>query len=443
VGLILGARIGQALFYFYFAAKTEEERETCVSTLYFASMMIGLLCLAMMPATGFFSTLVFGDPRYAGYLKLVFASFAVSMVGELNLCYLRARGFAGRYVTAMLVTLFLNVTTSLVLLLGLHMGVKGVLIASLASSAVTGVWLAWSGLSGVRIHVDWALFRRLLVYSIPVGLSSLAMFLVHYGDRLFLRPYVTLAQLGVYSLAYKFAMVVPNCHMPFILHWNAQVGGILEKPTGPSVYIRSCTYLTAGMALVGVTIALFIRPLLAVMAGPAFFGAGALVPLLVLAYVIRAVGAHLQSIFIAEGRPGLDARVSIVGAAVCMAAYAVLIPQFKLWGAVIATLLGFLTILIYGTYLAQRLRRFDLEYGRMLRIAGMGCLIVAGFYAVPVTRSWQAIGLGSLAWAGYVAWLFQWGLDENDRHGAIGLLKQSVRKASSNRWSSKPLANPI
>jgi len=228
-------------------------------------------------------------------------------------------------------------------------------------------------------------------------------------------------------------MMVPNCHQPFLLHWNAQVGKILGRPEGESVYRRSCTYLTAGMVLVGVVLSLFIRPVMALIAAPAFYGAARLVPALVAAYVIRAIGAHLQSVFIAEGRPGLDARVSGVGAAVCIAGYAVLIPWLKLWGAVLATLLGFVTILIYGAYVAQRLRRSALEYGRMLRIGATGCVSVAGYYLVPLAHFWQEIGVGLLFLMGFVGWLFQWGLTAEERHDAKELLRNGIRKF--NPWS--------
>jgi hypothetical protein len=36
VGLPLGTRIGQALFYFYSLARSEEERESCLSSPYVA-----------------------------------------------------------------------------------------------------------------------------------------------------------------------------------------------------------------------------------------------------------------------------------------------------------------------------------------------------------------------------------------------------------------------
>src|SRR5258708_5641689 len=57
VALLLGTRIGQALFYFYFAARNDEERETCLSSLYTAAMLVGILCGCVMAGAAPLSTL--------------------------------------------------------------------------------------------------------------------------------------------------------------------------------------------------------------------------------------------------------------------------------------------------------------------------------------------------------------------------------------------------
>jgi O-antigen/teichoic acid export membrane protein len=429
IGLIFGTRVGQALFYFYFAARNEEERETCMSSLYAAAGFIGVLCGCTMFASGPLSRLVFGNSGYIGYFNLVFASFAVSVVGELNLCYLRAMGRAGRYVLATAVTVFLNILIGGTLLLVFHLGVKGVLWAGLISSALTMGWLAGSCLSRIRIQIDLRLVVRMFRYSVPLSVSGLAMLVVHYGDRIFLRSHVTLAELGLYGLAYKVAMLVPYCHLPFFLHWNAQVRAILDRGEGRLVYTRICTYVTAGLAVVGVAIALFTRPVMVVMVGRRFFDAAAFVPVLAGAYVIRAVGAHIQGIFVAEGTPGLEARVSLVGAGVCLGGYALLIPPFKVWGAVLATLFGFVAIFASGLYYAQRLRHFDFEYGRLLRISGAACLIVAICHAIPFHHLWTETASAFGFLAGYLVWIFFGCLHSGERRDFLAAAKHAFRRA--------------
>src|SRR5262249_21178719 len=77
------------------------------------------------------------------------------------------------------------------------------------------------------------------------------------------------------------------------------------------------------------------------------------------------------------------AKVNTIGAVVCLATYACLIPVFKVPGAVAATLLSFLVVLICSFREAQRLRRFQFEYSRMLRIAALAAVNVCGVPLVP------------------------------------------------------------
>src|SRR5690348_5251202 len=66
VGMFIGTRLGQALFYFYFAASTKQEKDKCISTAFFGSVLLGCVCAAisliLAPAL---SGLVFGTAQYA------------------------------------------------------------------------------------------------------------------------------------------------------------------------------------------------------------------------------------------------------------------------------------------------------------------------------------------------------------------------------------------
>jgi O-antigen/teichoic acid export membrane protein len=186
------------------------------------------------------------------------------------------------------------------------------------------------------------------------------------------------------------------------------------------------------LTLVVVGLSVFIQPLLKIMAGPAFFGAAALVPWLAAAYLIRALGAHLQSIFIVAGRPGLEARVNTIGSLACLAAYALLIPRFKLWGAVAATLIGFTVILVLSFWEAQRVRSFRFEYGRLARTAVFALVTVGLFYGIRPSGLWTQTALGALFSGAFAAALWAGCLDADERAGLVRL-REGLRKIVSVR----------
>ena len=96
--------------------------------------------------------------------------------------------------------------------------------------------------------------------------------------------------------------------------------------------------------------------------------------------MIRGAGDYLRTPLLVENRPGLNARVMLQTAVVCLILYAILIPLFHMWGAAAATCGAFLCMSVLSYREAQRIRRFCFESGRLLRVAAAGAaslLIIA------------------------------------------------------------------
>jgi len=428
VGLMLGARLGQALFYFYFAAETPEEKDKAISNVFLGSLLLGMIgtVIALFGCSAL-SSLVFGSPRFAPYFRLLFLGFASSLPVQVGFCCMRALNHTSKYVWTNLCYMVVSAALNIVLLVWFRMGIAAMLWSALLASIGLSVYMAWYTYSRIRVSFDGRMFWRLLRYSMPLGVSSIAVFFIHYGDRVFLKSTVSLSELGVYSLAYKIGMFVSFLHAPFLAYWLSQVCDVVKKPAGEEVYVRTCTYVTAILAFGAVLLSLFAQPVLSIIASPGFFGAAILVPWLAAAYLIRAVAAHIQSVFTVEGRPGLDARVNVLGSLVCVAGYACLIPFFRVSGAIAATLLGFLVIFGYGLYVAQRLRPFPFEYGRLGGILGAAVVVVGAFYAIHPVTFWHQTGLAFLLSTAYAIVLIAGCLRSGERRAALSAIRSFRR----------------
>ena len=86
VGLLFGARIGAALFYYYFSATTQRDKDQWIGNLFLFSIGLGALIAAItLPAAGLISTIVFGTiPRYASYFRLLFIGCASFLAGRIG-----------------------------------------------------------------------------------------------------------------------------------------------------------------------------------------------------------------------------------------------------------------------------------------------------------------------------------------------------------------------
>lgn len=392
-----GSRLGQALFYYYFSEQDQAVREKHISTSIVGSFGLGAILFAVaFPTAGLLSRLVFGTPQYTAYFQLVSVSMALTIPQETYLCAVRAFNEPRFYTVVSVARTLIAGTVNIVLLTGWNMGVKSMLWSWIVSQACLFVILTWFVFRRVPLSFSWGLLRKQAEYSIPLSFGSVGEFVLNYGDRYFLRQSVSLSEIGVYSLAYKIAMMLPTVQWPFALYWSSQQVQLVSGAGGERLFVRVCTYLTLGLTFVAVLITLFVHPLLHVMVSPGFRSAGKYVPWLTLAYLIRAVGGHFREVFVIKKRPSLDARVNWLGTLICLTGYAILIPKMGVWGAVFATVGSFAVLALYGFVAAQNLWRVHYEYDRLLKISVSAALPVGVFYWLQPESFWMQAGLGVL-----------------------------------------------
>lgn len=402
-GLLLGVRLGQAVFYYYFHARDEQERKSYISTAFFGAVLFGALAAAaLLPLSAPMSRIVFGEARFAPLLRVFLIGLGASFPVEIGLCYLRVRDRARDYAVVSTVRLVTAMVLNIFLLAVVHMGLAAIVWSTVITNALIGLWLT----AMIFIDLRRALFRwrhlnEMFRYSLPLGVSGLGEFMLHFGDRIFLRPNVSLASLGIYSLAYKFGMLVAYASSPFYAYWNSQMVGIVRAPGGERVYARTATYVLLALTYITLLLTVFAHPIIALWASPDYAPAAVFIPWIGLAYVIRSMGSYFLNTFLLEKRSGTVARITWMAAIVCAGGYALLVPRYKLWGAVIATLLGFSVMFAAGLWESQRFRYFAYEYGRWARIVISAAVIAA------VHRVWHPSGFWpNLAAACLVAVLF-------------------------------------
>jgi O-antigen/teichoic acid export membrane protein len=392
---LVGMRFADSLFYYFFKAKDDEQRKFVLSNAFLGAVLLG----GAVAVVGWFlapelSVAAFRSPIYAKFIRLSLATYASVLPIEMGCAYLRALNDSGTYVWVSLVRLVLQIVFNVSFVAVLRIGLVSFLLGDFLAGAIIGGYLLVHCLRPIRLSFQWKMFSQFLKYSMPYAGGGICMMFIHFGDRFFLQRTVSLAAVGIYALAYRLGMLIENLVQPFAVYWNSQVFEVLKQPQGERAYVRFCTYITLVLMFAVVGITVFVRPILRIMVTPAFFDAALYAPVVAFAYVLRAIDAHVRSIFRVEARTGRDARIMAVGAVGTLILYVTLIPTLKLWGAALATVGGFGLMLAYSFQQGQKLRRFPFEYGRMLHVVVCAAAVIALLFFIHPEVFWIQIAIG-------------------------------------------------
>ena len=110
----------------------------------------------------------------------------------------------------------------------------GVLSANLCAIALSAIVLTVYCFRIYRFVFDRALFVRMVRFAVPLGLSGIAMFIIHFGDRFIIPQYRPFSDLGMYAVAYKIGMLISVIHGSFQNYWSAQIYQIAKRPDARS-----------------------------------------------------------------------------------------------------------------------------------------------------------------------------------------------------------------
>jgi len=233
-----------------------------------------------------------------------------------------------------------------------------------------------------------------------------AMFVINFGDQFVLRHYRSLAEVGIYALAYRIGMVVALIYASFHAYWSAQVYKILRQDDASVIFARLLTYVALMISFVTLLLTLSSKPALRILVTPEFQAAAVLIPILAAANGIRSIGEFLACRFLAAGHPAYKACSDWVGLAICVTLYFVLIPRYGMWGgafATIGTFMAMTSIVITATYL---LNPYRVEGMRLLKLVLVTAGILILYYAVTVSSLPLQIGWSVLLIALFPAGLW-------------------------------------
>jgi O-antigen/teichoic acid export membrane protein len=389
---------------FFYECDTDEQRQELASTIFFFLLALnGIVLVGLIAAAPAVSLRMFGGAAETRALRLVLLNtFAIGFT-FLPFHVLRMER---RSTTFSVLTLARSVTTvvlRLVLVIGFHMRVLGVVLADVVVTiALMAVLVRWFA-PLVRPVFSTAVLRRSLAFGMPRVPHAAAQQAMAVADKPILTLFTTVQNIGVYSMAVSFGLTLKLFLSAFESAWAPFYYATMREPDAPRVFRTVTTYgvaalalLTAGLSAVGrdaaaaMTHGYFMAP-----DDPRWAAVGSIV-------TWTAVGVLLQGIYLLTSiglnitkRTQYYPIATIAAAATNIALNLLLIPRVGIVGAGWANAAAYGVQAALGFAFSQRFYPIAYEWGRLSRIAAFA---IVAYAAARVLPSIHLASVGPRSW---------------------------------------------
>jgi len=335
-------------------------------------------------------------------LGIALAGAAMTVQTSLFLSVFRARFDRRRYLWATLGPVTLTVVLSLVLIVGLRLGVAGAVLARTVGGLLSVLYCLGVLRDSIRIrHFSFPLLRQMLVFGSPFAIGAVMTAIIRSSDRYFISALVAdpLPKIGLYSMAEKCMAPLQLATAAFGLAWAPFALTVSRQADAQQVHIRTFKLYVTATAFLVVALSMLAPIALRILATAPYYPSARFTP---------AVGLYLSLYYLTyigslglllKERSGALAPIVATAAAVNIALNLLWIPRWEVMGAIWATVVSVVihNCLIYAV--GEHYHRIGFPLARGLAVYGIAYL--AGRLALEG----PLVGAGALLVFVAVAWL--------------------------------------
>ncbi len=385
--LAIALKLGliNAMFRFSFVDRSAEARRKAMQTSFSGVLVTSTI--------GLIAGLVLVDP----IARLLDVSSTLVLIGVFGLwvtinydlltAIYRVEQRPAAFVVYSLTNVVITVAVSLILVLPLDLGARGIIIGNFAGTYVVYVLMLYARRETVGFkHFDRALVRRMLHYAMPLVPAGLMLWALNLADRFQIQRLASPEALGSFSAASKIALGIMLLIGAFQTAWAPFAHSILDDDEARRTYRAAFSYWAIVMCWGLVAISAFTPPYVRLTFPSRWWDSAPVVPLLIAgsllygAYMIVRIGVNRS------GRTHFTPVVAAAAMATNIGLNFVLIPAWGIVGAGVSTIVGYSVLVLLAWFNAQAGFPVSYQWNRVARTVAVASGFVAlSIWAIPDT----------------------------------------------------------
>lgn len=296
-------------------------------------------------------------------LFYLFCLFLFSGLNEMFNNYVRARDKVTVVVIASISATLTTVLLNIMLLVVFKWGFDGYMV-----SIIMGQFLSCAiYVLAIKPHfisagnLDSTIKQQMMFYSIPLIFNGVAWWINQSLDKYFINGYLGVEENGIYAAAAKIPTILSTFLTIFLQAWGLLAIKEYNKEDSDSFYSEYYNTFNGILILVTSTLIFFNIPLSTILCKKDFFVAWQFSSVLVLAVLFNGLSSFVGSFFSAAKNNTIFAVSTFFAAVVNIVLNYILIPEFGVLGASVATVVSFYFVWMVRIFCTKRIIHLHLH----------------------------------------------------------------------------------
>lgn len=373
---LLTLQMEMALFRFLVDVRADEEGKRGV-----ISNALQIVAITVIILIGLYAVLA--NLLHIPYLWLIMINVVATIFSNLFMQIARGFGENKRFASANILAGIVLLITSIVLVIGLKMGIAGVLLASAAAGIATILYLFVT----LNLHTyigmkqnDALLKKELLGYSLPLIPNGISWWVINVSDRTIVTIFLGLTANGIYAVSNKFAAIFISIFGVFGMSWTESASLHINAKNRNEFFSDVANMALRGFGSLGLLMIAAIPIIFPIMIGAQFKDALHYIPILILAALFSAVVGIYSAIYVAKKMTKQVMNTSIASAVINIGLNLILIKFIGIYAAALSTAVAYLAMAIFRHYDLRKFLTITYQKGIFLSLFAAYAGVIALYY---------------------------------------------------------------
>jgi O-antigen/teichoic acid export membrane protein len=388
VGMLVNVGVNNSVQRFYWDPETQEsQRAVLVSTGLRQLVGVGVGALLALVAT-LYVVRASIDEHYGvewGLLVLALLAILPDQILQYSLDTIRLHFTPLRFMILSFLKNIMGVALGLWLIIGLDQGLYGFFGGALIASVLSVPVALWFIRKELIWQFDKAIAQKIFHFGYPFVFAGMAYWIFGSMDRWMLAELSNVTEVGLYSMAFKFAAVVTFVNAAFSLAWSPFAIKLMRDDKNyRQAYSGIFSIWFFLLAIIGCAIALFADEFLMLLTPREYWPASTTMGVVAMGVVlfgttqVTALGISL------EKKTKLLMYGAWLTALVNFLLNVALIPSYGALGSAFATLVSYALLTSFFLYWTQQLHPLPLESRKLIY---SGCVVIIGLLFPHLIRT--------------------------------------------------------